>query len=111
MACVSLPIGAVTYSNTITTADASTATQIVPASGSKSFTLIDIVISTDTELTISLQDDSGSPVVIMNGMYFPATSIWSKTWAAGLPVTAGQDLDVLASGAGNVSVTVTGYYK
>jgi len=110
MACASLPIGAVRFENTVASADASTPVQVVPASGSLTFYLIDVVISVEDALTMQLQDD-GSPTVIVEDLFMPATSVWSKTWAMGLPVTAGQDLDLLASGAGNVSITVTGYYK
>lgn len=110
MACASLPIGAERFENTVASADASTPVQVVPAVVGKTFYLIDVVVSVEVALTIQLQDD-GTPTPIVEDLYLPATSVWSKTWAMGLPVTAGQDLDILASGAGNLSITVTGYYK
>ena len=111
MACASLPIGASRFQNTIASADASTPIQVVPAVVGKSFYLIDVVISVEVALTMQLQDGNGSPAVLVEDLFMPASSVWSKTWAMGLKVAAGEDLDVLASGAGNISITVTGYYS
>jgi hypothetical protein len=111
MGCASLPIGASTFHATITSADASTAVQVLAGTSGKSIYLTDVVISTDSALTLQLEDSAGTPNVLVEDLFMPATSVWSKTWSTPIPVIAGNDLNVLASGAGNISVTVTGYIK
>jgi len=92
---------------TITSADASSATAVVAKVAAKNIYVTDIVISVDTEMSVQLQDDAAA--VLMEQIYLPATSVWSKTFTTPLLVATNQDLDVLASVAGNISVTVTGY--
>lgn len=97
------------FQATITSANATSATQVKAKTASKSIYITDIVISTDTAMNIQLQDDTGTPVVLMEQMYFPASSIWSKTFVVPLKVATNKDLNVIASASGNISVTVTGY--
>lgn len=108
MACgTTLPIGATTFHNTITSADATTAVQVLAGTAGKSIYLTDVVISTDTALTAQLED--GAAAALVDDLFLPATSVWSKTWSTPIPVAAGEALNVLTSVAGNISVTVTGY--
>ena len=92
---------------TITSSDATAATQVVAKVAAKNIYVTDIVISTDTALNVQLQDDAAA--VLMEQIYLPAVSVWSKTFSTPLMVATNQDLDVIASVAGNISVTVTGY--
>lgn len=93
----------------ITTADATTAVAVKALTASKSIYITDVVISTDTAMNIRLQDGAGSPVVLVGALYMPASSVWSKTFQTPIKVAVATALNVLASLAGNVSVTITGY--
>lgn len=93
---------------TITSSDATSATQVVAKVAAKNIYVTDVVISVDTAMSVQLQDDAG-PAVLMEQIYLPANSVWSKTFSTPLLVATNQDLDVIASLAGNISVTVTGY--
>jgi len=99
------------FQATITSADASSATQVKAKTAAKRIHVLGLIISTDTALNIQLQDDSTTPVVIMEQVYFAANGGLTITFPPEAPliVTTNKDLDVLASGAGNISVTITGY--
>lgn len=97
------------FQATITSANATSSTVVKAKTGSKSIYITDVVISVDTAMSVQLQDDAGSPAVIMEQMYFPANSIWSKQFTVPLKVATNQDLDVITSASGNISITVTGY--
>lgn len=94
---------------TITSANATSATDVKAKTASKKIYITDLVISVDTAMNVQLQDDTGTPVVIMEQMYFPANSIFSKTFSTPLEVPTNKDLEVITSAAGNISVTAAGY--
>ena len=95
---------------TVTSANATSATQVKAAGAAgTNIYVTDLVISTDTAMNIQLQDNTGTPVVMMEQMYFPANSIFSKSFKTPLKVTTAKDLNMIASATGNISVTVTGY--
>lgn len=109
MACASLPIGAVTFLVTEASADTTLGLNVgTPVTG-KSFYITDMVISSDTEMEISLTESDNDP--IMNAMYFPKQAIWSKTWCTPIILHPTTNLVVTGSIAGNVSVTITGFLK
>lgn len=97
------------FQATITSADAQAATQVKAKTSAKKIYITDLIISTDTAMNIQLQDDAGGPEVLMEQIYVPANSVFSKTFSTPLLVATNQDLDVIASASGNISVTVTGY--
>lgn len=99
------------FQATITSADASSATQVKAKTADKKMYILSVVISTDTEMSVQLQDDAGTPNVLMEQIYLAANGGMAMTFpdAAPLVVTTNQDLDVLASTSGNISVLVTGY--
>jgi len=97
------------FQATITSADATTATQVKAKTASKKIYITDLVISVDTAMSIQLQDDAGTPEVLMEQIYLPANSVFSKAFNTPLVVATNQDLDVITSAAGNISVTCTGY--
>jgi len=78
---------------------------------SKKAALLCIVISADTAMTVTITDEDGNfglaPIyVAATGgavIPFPASAPW-------LFPTADKDIKVVASVAGNIGVTVTGYY-
>lgn len=109
MACGGLPIGATTFRFTETTADSTTGLNLGTAVPGKAYRITDMVISTDTEMTITVKETDND--IIIEEMYFPATSIWSKTWCTPITLMAGEYLVVYGSLAGNVTVTITGYLK
>lgn len=95
---------------TVTSANATSATQVKAAGAAgTNIYVTDLVISTDTAMNIQLQDNTGTPVVMMEQMYFPANSIFSKSFKTPLKVTTAKDLNMIASATGNISVLVTGY--
>jgi len=99
------------FQATITSADATSATQVKAKTASKQIHVLSLIISTDTAMNIQLQDDAGTPAVLMEQIYLAANGGMALTFPpeAPLVVTTNQDLDVIASAAGNISVTVTGY--
>lgn len=97
------------FQATMTSADATTATSVKAKTAAKKIYITDIIISTDTAMNIQLQDDAGSPEVLMEQIYVPANMVFSKTFSTPVMVATNQDLDVVASVAGNISVTATGY--
>lgn len=97
------------FQSTITSANATSATAVKAKTASKKIYVTDIIISVDTAMNVQLQDDAGLPEVLMEQIYLPANSVFSKTFSTPLMVATNQDLDVVASASGNISVTVTGY--
>lgn len=97
------------FQETITSANATSATAVKAKTAAKKIYVTDLIISVDTAMNVQLQDDNGSPVVLMEQIYLPANSVFSKTFSTPLVVATNQDLDVVASASGNISVTVTGY--
>jgi hypothetical protein len=109
MGCAGLPIGATPFSVTNATADATTGMIVKAATVGKTLYLTDIVISTDTATTIEVQDTAST--VVAQHMYFPAVSIWSKTWSTPLILALGTGLKVIAADAGNVTCTISGFLR
>ena len=110
MACADLPIGAQTFQDTATSADATGAGLTVRAAvAGQTVFITDITISTDTATNIEMQDTAST--VVSEQMYFPGISIWSKTWSTPLELAEGEGFVVVADDAGNVSVTITGYVR
>lgn len=98
------------FQATITSADAQSATQVKAKTSAKKMYIHTIIVSTDTAMNIQFQDD-GTPTVLIEGLYLAANGGAVLTFDPSTPlvVTTNQDLDVIASAAGNISVTVTGY--
>lgn len=99
------------FQATITSADATSATQVKAKTAAKQIHILSLIVSTDTAMNIQFQDDAGSPAVLVEQMYFAANGGAVLTFPpeAPLVVATNQDLDVLASASGNISVTATGY--
>ena len=102
------------FTATITSADASTATQVKAKTAAKKIYVTSLIISVgSTALEVQLQDDAGTPNVLMEEMFFAANGGLAISAASPeLPlfvVTTNQDLDVVTSAAGDVTVTVSGY--
>ena len=99
------------FQATITSANATTATTIkANAEAGTSIYITDLIISTDTAMNIQLQDSTAvTPLVMMEQIYMPAVSVFSKTFRIPIKVTAAKDLNVIASASGNISVFVSGY--
>lgn len=97
------------FQATITSADATSATEVKGNTASKKIYVTDLIISVDTAMSVQLQDDAGTPAVLMEQMYFPANSIFSKHFSTPLMAATNVDLDVITSATGNISVTALGY--
>lgn len=99
---------------TITSADASTATQVKAKTAAKKIYVTSLMISVgSTALEVQLQSDNGTPQVVMEEVFLPANG--GLTWTACDPklplfiVNTNEDLDVITSAAGDVTVAVSGY--
>lgn len=84
-----------------------TTTEIVPAVVGKQLMVVDWWGTSDSEQTLTIQDDAGTPVVIER--MYPAER-GGKNWG-GVGVndklgTSGQALDVVTSGSGNAFVKI-----
>ncbi len=99
------------FQATITSADAQAATQVKAKTAAKKIHVTDIIISVDTQMSVQLQSDNGTPQVVMEGVYLSADGGFTKTFNPRFPlvVNTNEDLDVITSAAGNISVTITGY--
>ena len=98
------------FQATFTSADATSAAPVKEKTASRKMYILSLVVSTDTAMNIQFQDDTG-PTVLIEGMYFAANGGAHLTWPpeAPLVVNTNEDFDIIASVAGNVSCTITGY--
>lgn len=99
------------FQSTINSADATSATSVKAKTADKRIHILTLVVSTDTAMNIKFQDDAGTPAVLIQPLYFAANGGAVITFPPEAPliVATNQDLDVIASAAGNISVAVTGY--
>lgn len=97
------------FQATVTAADMTSATTIKAGTTNKNTYVTDLIISTDTAMNIQIQDNTGTPVVLMEQMYFPANSILPLKLTTPIQVATAKDLKAIASVAGNVSITALGY--
>jgi hypothetical protein len=98
------------FQATITSADAQAATQVKAKTADRKMYILSLIASTDTALNLQFQDDTG-PTVLIEGIYLAANGGFVMNWPpeAPLVVNTNEDFDVIASAAGNISVTITGY--
>lgn len=94
---------------TITSANATSSTVVKAKTAAKRIYVTDLIISVDTAMNVQLQDDAGSPEVLMEQIYLPANSVFSKVLSTPIMLAVNQDLRVITSASGNISVTVLGY--
>jgi len=99
------------FQATITSADATSATTVKAKTADKKIHVVSLVISADTEMSVQLQSDNGTPQVVMEQIYITAQGGIAMNFPKEFPlqVNTNEDLDVVTSVAGNISVTVTGY--
>jgi len=98
------------FQATMTSADAQSATPVKTKTADRKMYILSLVVSTDTAMNIQFQDDTG-PTVLIEQLYLAANGGAHLTWPpeAPLVVNTNEDFDVIASAAGNISVTITGY--
>ncbi len=98
------------FQATFTSADAQAATPVKVKTASRKMYILSLTVSVATAMNVQFQDDTG-PTVLIEGMYFAANGGAHLTWPpeAPLVVNTNEDFDVIASAAGNISVTITGY--
>jgi hypothetical protein len=77
---------------------------------SRKMYILSLIASTDTALDLQFQDDTG-PTVLIENIHLAANGGFTMNWPpeAPLVVNTNEDFDVIASAAGNISVTITGY--
>lgn len=102
------------FSATITSANASAATQVKAKTAAKKIYVTSVVISVgSTAIEVQLQSDNGTPQVVMEEMFFAANGGMALSACdPKMPlfiVNTNEDLDVITSAAGDVTVTVAGY--
>jgi len=96
------------FSTVVASSDATTAVTIrAQADSTLKMLLSDTVISTDTAMNLTIKDADGTNLI--GPLYMPANSVFSKTWDPAIVCPVNKDLKILASTAGNISATVTGY--
>ena len=98
------------FQATFTSADAQAAAPVKVKTASRKMYILSLVVSVDTAMSVQFQDDTG-PTVLIEQLYLAANGGAHLTWPpeAPLVVNTNEDFDVLASVAGNISVTITGY--
>lgn len=103
-------VDAAAFTATITSADATSATQVKAKTADKRMFILSILVTTDTAMGIQFQDDN-TPTVLMEQMYVGANGGFGMTFHKEAPMIVGTnfDLDVITTAAGNISVHVTGY--
>lgn len=95
------------FQATMTSADAQFAKQVKAATAAKSIYITDLVISVGTAMSVQLEDSDAT--VVMEQVYMAENSTFSKTFTTPLKLTSAKGLNAVASTAGNLSVTVSGY--
>lgn len=99
------------FQATINSADASSATSVKAKTADKNIYILFLAVSSEDALNVQFQDDAGTPVVLIENLYLAANggAVFRFPTDAPLVVPTNQDLDVIASGAGNISVVAIGY--
>ena len=98
------------FINNATSADASGGETIVAAVASKSHFIQSITVACISAITVTIQDNTGTPVVILGPVPFAATSSpVTVTFPDPVKVASGKLIEVDASGAGAVNVVIQGY--
>ena len=98
------------FQATISSADAQSATQVKAKTADRKMYILSLIASTDTALNLQFQDDTG-PTVLIENIHLAANGGFVMNFPpeAPLVVNTNEDFDVIASAAGNISVTITGY--
>jgi len=104
-------VNAAWFQTTFTTADATSAVQVKAKTAAKKMHILSLLVTTDTATNIQFQDDTGTPVVLIEQMYLGDNSGFAMTFHKDAPlvVNTNKDFDVLAGDAANISVHITGY--
>lgn len=98
------------FINNATFADASGGETIVAAVTDKSHFIRSITIACISAITVTIQDNTGTPVVILGPVPFAATSApITVVFPDPVKVASGKLVEVDASGAGAVNVVIQGY--
>lgn len=96
-------------SSTIST-DATAAKSCKTKTAAKKIYVYTLLISVGTAMSVKIQDDAGTPEVLIPPMSFATNGGAFLVYPESAPLTVAtnQDLDFLASTAGTVTVAVTG---
>lgn len=87
-----------------------TAQQVKAAVTDNYHYITDISISTDSAGWVEIQDDTGTPNVLISKKYLPANSVWSKHYKTPIKVPVGKKIMIDSSlSSGNLSVDVNGF--
>jgi len=99
------------FQATIQSFDATTPTQVKAKTADNKMYLTTVVVCASGAMSVRLQDDAGTPNIIVNEMYLADNSniVVPLKDSAPLVVTTNQDLDVVTNVAGGVTVLVAGY--
>lgn len=99
------------FQSTVQSFDATTPVQVKAKTAGNKIHITTLVVSASGALSAKLQDDAGTPNIILDETYFAAGGILSASFDVATPlvVTENQDLDIVTNVAGGVTVTITGY--
>jgi hypothetical protein len=90
-------------------ADAQGTETVVAAVSGKSHLINSIMIYCLSAITVTIQDNTGTPIPIVGGITFTTTAQPAVyTFRNPIKVASGKSIDVVASGAGQVVVHVQG---
>jgi len=107
-----LPVAGAGFVNNATSADASGGETIVAAVAGESHYITSIAITCISAITVAIQDDTGTPVVILGPVPFNTTAApFVIDYPNPVKVAAGKLVEVKASGAGVVDVVIQGYTR
>jgi hypothetical protein len=91
-------------------ADASGTETIVAAVAGKSHFIKSIMIYCLSAITVTIQDNTGTPIPILGGITFTTTAQpVVVTFSNPIKIASGKSIDVDASGAGQVVTLIQGY--
>jgi hypothetical protein len=98
------------FEATTNTGNATSAHPIKVKTAGRKMYITTMIISAKTAMDVRIQDDTG-PTVMIDWIYLPATGGFTHNWpdSAPLVVNTNEDLDIITSAAGFVSVYVSGY--
>lgn len=99
------------FCNNGQSADCSTAQTLVPAVSGKSHYIKSITIQCVAAIDVQIQDNTGTPIVLIGGLEFVATSgsPVAIDFLNPIKVASGKQIDVKASGAGKIAAVIQGF--
>lgn len=98
------------YNDVVNLTHSTTPQQVKDAIASTYIYITDIMISTDSAGWVQVEDNTGTPVVLIPKLYLPANSVFAKSYKTPIKVPLGKKIMIDSSlSSGNLSVGVEGF--